>query len=115
MSKTPLVCLAIAAYFRIHEGPQNAAAIPRYRRHYCQQTASSCTASPCRTDAAARFEPTRWTAPPGNLRRDPQSRRTSRAKNPDLILTINRSDLEQTMMGVKTLEARIADGTAKVQ
>ena len=37
------------------------------------------------------------------------------AKNPDLTLTINRSDLEQTMMGAKTLEAQIADGTAKVQ
>jgi alkyl sulfatase BDS1-like metallo-beta-lactamase superfamily hydrolase len=37
------------------------------------------------------------------------------AKSPDLTLTINRSDLEQTMMGVKTLEAQIADGTAKVQ
>ena len=37
------------------------------------------------------------------------------ADKPDLTLTINRSDLEQTMMGVKTLEAQIADGTAKVQ
>jgi alkyl sulfatase BDS1-like metallo-beta-lactamase superfamily hydrolase len=37
------------------------------------------------------------------------------AKIPDLTLTINRSDLEQTMMGAKTLEAQIADGTAKVQ
>ncbi|MGB8525544.1 MAG: alkyl sulfatase C-terminal domain-containing protein [Rhodoplanes sp.] len=37
------------------------------------------------------------------------------AKNPELTLTINRSDLEQTMMGAKTLEAQIADGTAKVQ
>lgn len=37
------------------------------------------------------------------------------AKNPDLTLTINRSDLEQTMMGAKTLEAQLADGTAKVQ
>lgn len=37
------------------------------------------------------------------------------AKNPDLTLTINRSDLEQTMMGTKTLEAQIADGTAKVE
>jgi len=36
------------------------------------------------------------------------------AKNPDLTLTINRSDLERTMMGAKTLEAQIADGTAKV-
>jgi alkyl sulfatase BDS1-like metallo-beta-lactamase superfamily hydrolase len=36
------------------------------------------------------------------------------ADQPDLTLTINRSDLEQTMMGVKTLEAQIADGTAKV-
>jgi alkyl sulfatase BDS1-like metallo-beta-lactamase superfamily hydrolase len=35
------------------------------------------------------------------------------AKDPTLTLTINRSDLEQTMMGVKTLEAQIADGTAK--
>jgi alkyl sulfatase BDS1-like metallo-beta-lactamase superfamily hydrolase len=37
------------------------------------------------------------------------------APKPDLTLTINRSDLEQTMMGVKTLEAQIADGTAKVE
>jgi alkyl sulfatase BDS1-like metallo-beta-lactamase superfamily hydrolase len=37
------------------------------------------------------------------------------AENPDLTLTINRADLEQTMMGVKTLEAQIQDGTAKVQ
>jgi alkyl sulfatase BDS1-like metallo-beta-lactamase superfamily hydrolase len=32
---------------------------------------------------------------------------------PDLTLTIPRSDLEQTMMGAKTLELQIADGTAK--
>jgi len=32
---------------------------------------------------------------------------------PDLTLTINRSDLETTMMGKKTLEAQIGDGTAK--
>ncbi len=37
------------------------------------------------------------------------------ADKPDLTLTINRSDLEQTMMGAKTLESQIADGTAKVQ
>jgi hypothetical protein len=37
------------------------------------------------------------------------------AENPALTLTINRSDLERTMMGAKTLEAQIADGTAKVQ
>lgn len=37
------------------------------------------------------------------------------ANKPDLTLTINRSDLEQTMMGAKTLEAQIADGTAKVK
>ena len=37
------------------------------------------------------------------------------AEKPDLTLTINRSDLEQTMMGAKTLEAQIADGTAKVR
>jgi alkyl sulfatase BDS1-like metallo-beta-lactamase superfamily hydrolase len=36
------------------------------------------------------------------------------APNPDLTLTIDRSELEQTMMGAKTLEAQIADGTAKV-
>ncbi len=36
------------------------------------------------------------------------------ADKPDLTLTINRSDLEQTMMGAKTLEAQIKDGTAKV-
>ncbi len=35
------------------------------------------------------------------------------AAKPDLTLTINRSDLEQTMMGVKTLEAQLAGGTAK--
>ena len=37
------------------------------------------------------------------------------AEKPDLVLTINRTDLEQTMMGAKTLEAQLADGTAKVQ
>jgi alkyl sulfatase BDS1-like metallo-beta-lactamase superfamily hydrolase len=37
------------------------------------------------------------------------------ADKPNLTLTINRSDLEQTMMGTKTLEAQIADGTAKMQ
>jgi alkyl sulfatase BDS1-like metallo-beta-lactamase superfamily hydrolase len=37
------------------------------------------------------------------------------AEKADLTLTIDRSDLEQTMGGVKTLEAQIADGTAKVQ
>ncbi|WP_202921123.1 alkyl/aryl-sulfatase [Anatilimnocola aggregata] len=36
------------------------------------------------------------------------------AENPDLTVNINRVDLEQTMMGAKTLEAQIADGTAKV-
>lgn len=36
------------------------------------------------------------------------------SEKPDLTLTINRSDLEQTMMGTKTLAAQIADGTAKV-
>jgi alkyl sulfatase BDS1-like metallo-beta-lactamase superfamily hydrolase len=34
------------------------------------------------------------------------------ASKPDLTLTINRSDLELTMMGAKTLEAQLADGTA---
>src|SRR5690242_5353574 len=37
------------------------------------------------------------------------------ANKPDLTLTINRSDLELTMTGAKTLEAQFADGTAKVQ
>src|SRR6478609_7082145 len=37
------------------------------------------------------------------------------AEKPNLTLRINRSDLEQTIMGAKTLEAQIADGTAKVQ
>ncbi len=36
------------------------------------------------------------------------------ASQPDITLTINRSDLELTMTGKKTLEAQIADGTAKV-
>jgi alkyl sulfatase BDS1-like metallo-beta-lactamase superfamily hydrolase len=35
--------------------------------------------------------------------------------NPDLTLTINRSDLEQVMMGVKTLMAMIEDGIAQVE
>jgi alkyl sulfatase BDS1-like metallo-beta-lactamase superfamily hydrolase len=35
------------------------------------------------------------------------------AESPTLTLTINRSDLEHTMAGAKTLEAQIADGTAK--
>jgi alkyl sulfatase BDS1-like metallo-beta-lactamase superfamily hydrolase len=37
------------------------------------------------------------------------------AEDADLTLTINRTDLEPVMMGVKTLEAQIADGTAKVE
>jgi len=37
------------------------------------------------------------------------------ADSPDLTLTINRTDLEQTMMGAKTLEAQIMDGTAKAK
>jgi alkyl sulfatase BDS1-like metallo-beta-lactamase superfamily hydrolase len=37
------------------------------------------------------------------------------AKNADLTLTINRSDLELTMMGLKTLEAQIAEGKAKFE
>jgi alkyl sulfatase BDS1-like metallo-beta-lactamase superfamily hydrolase len=37
------------------------------------------------------------------------------ADKPDLTLTINRADLEQTMTGAKTLEAQIKDGTAKLQ
>ena len=37
------------------------------------------------------------------------------ANNADLTLFINRTDLEQTMMGVKTMEAQIADGKAKVE
>ena len=35
--------------------------------------------------------------------------------NPDLTITINRSDLEQVMMGRKTLIAMIGDGTAKTE
>lgn len=37
------------------------------------------------------------------------------ADKPDLSITINRSDLEKTMMGAKTLEAQITDGAAKVE
>jgi alkyl sulfatase BDS1-like metallo-beta-lactamase superfamily hydrolase len=37
------------------------------------------------------------------------------ASNPDLTLTINRSDLEKTMTGENTLDAQLADGTAKFQ
>jgi alkyl sulfatase BDS1-like metallo-beta-lactamase superfamily hydrolase len=36
------------------------------------------------------------------------------ADDPDLTITIDRTDLEQTMMGAKTLEAQIADGTCTV-
>jgi alkyl sulfatase BDS1-like metallo-beta-lactamase superfamily hydrolase len=36
------------------------------------------------------------------------------AKEADLTLSIDRADLEQVMMGVKTLAAQIEDGTAKV-
>jgi alkyl sulfatase BDS1-like metallo-beta-lactamase superfamily hydrolase len=37
------------------------------------------------------------------------------ASKPDLTLTINRSDLERTMVGEKALEAQVADGTARVE
>jgi alkyl sulfatase BDS1-like metallo-beta-lactamase superfamily hydrolase len=37
------------------------------------------------------------------------------AERADLTLTINRADLEQTMIGAKTLEAQIKNGTAKVE
>ena len=37
------------------------------------------------------------------------------AEEPDLTLTINRSDLELTMAGVKTLDTQLADGTATVE
>ncbi|RDH84760.1 MAG: hypothetical protein DIZ80_04645 [endosymbiont of Galathealinum brachiosum] len=37
------------------------------------------------------------------------------ADDADLTITINRSDLEQTMMGVKKLTDQIKDGTAKVK
>lgn len=37
------------------------------------------------------------------------------AEAPDLTLTINRSDLEQVMMGAKTLDSQILDGTAKIE
>ncbi len=36
------------------------------------------------------------------------------AEDPDLTISINRSDLEQVMMGAKTLAAQIEDGTAAV-
>jgi alkyl sulfatase BDS1-like metallo-beta-lactamase superfamily hydrolase len=36
-------------------------------------------------------------------------------ENADLTLTINRSDLEQVMMGLKTMMAMIEDGTARVE
>jgi linear primary-alkylsulfatase len=36
-------------------------------------------------------------------------------EDPDLTLTINRSDLEPVMMGLKTLRAQIDDGTAKAE
>ena len=37
------------------------------------------------------------------------------ADDPDLSITINRSDLEMVMMGAKSLTAQIEDGTAKVE
>ena len=36
------------------------------------------------------------------------------ADDADLSITIDRADLEQTMMGVKTLAAQIEDGTAQI-
>jgi alkyl sulfatase BDS1-like metallo-beta-lactamase superfamily hydrolase len=37
------------------------------------------------------------------------------AEKPDLTLTVNRSDLELAMMGVKSIEEQIKDGTAKFE
>jgi alkyl sulfatase BDS1-like metallo-beta-lactamase superfamily hydrolase len=37
------------------------------------------------------------------------------AEDADLTITIDRADLEKTMMGAKPLAAQIADGTAKVR
>jgi alkyl sulfatase BDS1-like metallo-beta-lactamase superfamily hydrolase len=37
------------------------------------------------------------------------------AKDADLTITINRTDLESVMMGVKSLQAQIDDGTAKIE
>jgi alkyl sulfatase BDS1-like metallo-beta-lactamase superfamily hydrolase len=37
------------------------------------------------------------------------------AAAPDLMLTISRSDLEQTMIQAETLQAQIADGTATIE
>jgi alkyl sulfatase BDS1-like metallo-beta-lactamase superfamily hydrolase len=37
------------------------------------------------------------------------------AEKPDLTLTINRADLELTMMGAKKLEDQLKDGTAKAE
>ncbi len=37
------------------------------------------------------------------------------APNPDFALTLNRSDLEQVMVGAETLEAMIGDGRAQVE
>jgi hypothetical protein len=37
------------------------------------------------------------------------------ADDPDLTITINRSDLEAVMMGVKSLRAQIEDGTAQAE
>ena len=39
----------------------------------------------------------------------------SNLENKVLTITINRSDLEQTMMGAKSLEAQIADGSCKAE
>jgi hypothetical protein len=37
------------------------------------------------------------------------------ANDADLTITINRADLEQTMMGIKKLTDQIEDGTAKLK
>ena len=37
------------------------------------------------------------------------------ADDADLTVTINRADLEQVMMGAKTLASQIEDGTAKIE
>ena len=48
-------------------------------------------------------------------RRSPADWRTHRGIDAELSITIDRTDLEQVMMGAKTFMAQIEDGTANIE
>jgi hypothetical protein len=61
------------------------------------------------------LEQSRSTLPFSDKRDFDEEKKGFLADDPDLSITINRSDLAQTMMGAKKLADQIADGTAKVE